>query len=122
MAYDARCGPCSKFKAAVDFLDVRNLLEFMSLDVAESSGLMAGIDRSARYSSFHLVDPSSGVARSGSEALLPLAGLLSPWRAIPSLLEGAPWGARALSFGYSVLSRLHRACPTDLGRGDAVRN
>jgi predicted DCC family thiol-disulfide oxidoreductase YuxK len=116
LAYDADCGPCSRFKGVVELFDARRRMGFVSLRSAESSGLLADIAPASRYSSFHLIRPASGAARddvtwSGSEALLPLIRLLSPWgRATSRIIEGTPGGVTAVSFAYSMLARLHRAC------------
>ena len=132
LAYDADCGPCSQFKGVVEFLDTRRRIRFVSLEAAESSGLLSGLPPASRFSSFHLIRSSSSAAedevpRSGSEALLPLMRLLSPWgRAASRILEGIPGGINAVSFAYTTLSRLHRVCslePTgELLKGSAAGN
>jgi predicted DCC family thiol-disulfide oxidoreductase YuxK len=109
LAYDAACGPCSRFKAVVDFLDARGLIEFLSLRQAEEAGALESVAPSLRYDSFHLVAPGKR-ALSGAEALLPLVGLLLPGgKAISRVLEAIPGSGRAISFGYSTVSRLHYA-------------
>jgi predicted DCC family thiol-disulfide oxidoreductase YuxK len=109
LAYDAGCGPCSRFKAVVDLLDAKGLIEFVSLRHAEEVGALDGIDSSLRYRSFHLISPGQG-ALSGADALLRLVKLLLPGGGVFSkVLEGVPGCRRAISFGYSVLSRLHDA-------------
>jgi predicted DCC family thiol-disulfide oxidoreductase YuxK len=114
LAYDAACGPCSQFKALVDFLDARGVIEFASLRQAEEDGVLESVDPSTRYASFHLVPPGQR-ALSGAEAILPLVRLLIPGgRSASRILEAIPGCGRAISFGYSTLSRLHGtgACGT----------
>jgi predicted DCC family thiol-disulfide oxidoreductase YuxK len=109
LAYDAACGPCSRFKAVVDFLDARGLIEFVSLRQADEAGELEGVAPSLRYDSFHLMAPGRR-ALSGADALLPLFGLLLTGRgAFSRVLEAIPGCSRAISFGYSAVSRLHQA-------------
>jgi len=109
LAYDAGCGACSRFKAVVEFLDARGTIEFLSLGQAEELGALEPIDSSRRYRSFHLIAPGLGVL-SGADALLPLACMLLPMGGIVTrVLEAFPGCRRAISFGYSTLSRLHGA-------------
>lgn len=123
LAYDEHCGPCSRFKAAVELLDARGRIRFVPLEAAEGSGLMAGVPQSRRYSSFHLFSRAPGAsswdARSGAEALLPLARALSPSGVASRMAERAPGVEAAASFVYSALSRLHGRCPVRVGAGVA---
>jgi predicted DCC family thiol-disulfide oxidoreductase YuxK len=115
LAYDASCGPCSRFKAIVEFLDAKKRIGFVPLEVADRSGAIDGISPSLRYRSFHLVHSSVGHAkgegiRSGSDALLPLLRLLIPGGKVASrIVEATPGAKGAISFAYSVVSRLHDA-------------
>lgn len=107
LAYDAECGPCSRFKALVRFLDARGRLEFASLREADEAGELSGVEPSLRYRSFHLVS-SGREARSGAEALMPLLRVLLPrGERLTRALEAAPGFSRAVTFGYATLSRLH---------------
>jgi predicted DCC family thiol-disulfide oxidoreductase YuxK len=109
LAYDAACGPCSRFKAVVDFLDARGLIEFVSLRQADEAGALESVAPSMKYDSFHLIAPGKPVL-SGADALLPLVGLLLPGGgAFSRVLEAIPGCSRAISFGYSTVSRLHYA-------------
>jgi predicted DCC family thiol-disulfide oxidoreductase YuxK len=116
LAYDASCGACSRFRAAVEFLDARRRIEFIPLDAADGSGMLSGVEPASRYSSFHLVcsvsgSPAGDAVWSGSEAILPLARLLSPFGRAESLAaEDVPGSGAMVSFVYNALSRLHRAC------------
>ena len=113
LAYDAGCGPCSKFRAIVRFLDAHRLIDFMDIDEAERSGILDGVSQSLRFASFHIVarqgmgNGTSGVA-SGSSAILPLVWAISP--SASRLVRRVPSLEATLRFGYSTLSRLHRAC------------
>ena len=115
LAYDASCGPCSRFKSIVKFLDARKRIGFVSLEMADRSGAIKGISPSLRYSSFHLVHSPRGTVegediRSGSDALLPLVSLLLPGGGVASrILEATPGAKGAMSFAYSAISRLHDA-------------
>jgi predicted DCC family thiol-disulfide oxidoreductase YuxK len=123
LAYDAGCGPCSRFKAVIELLDGRRRIGFVSLEAAERSGLLASVAPASRYASFHLIRSASnggwdGGLWSGSEAVLPLVRTLSPWgRAMSRIVEGTPGGLEAVSFVYSTLTRLHRECSVS-PRGD----
>jgi predicted DCC family thiol-disulfide oxidoreductase YuxK len=125
LAYDANCGPCSRFKAVVELLDARRRIGFVSLEVAERSGLLASVAPASRYASFHLVRSAADGARdmglwSGSEAVLPLVRTLSPWgRAMSRIVESTPGGLEAVSFVYSTLARLHRVCSVAPRGGDS---
>ncbi len=116
LAYDADCGPCSGFKSVVGFLDARRQIEFVSLEAADKSGLLAGIAPDSRFASFHLMSShefgvTDGSRWSGPEAILPLMRLLSPWGLVLSrVVEAVPGGVKAVSFVYSTFSRLHRGC------------
>jgi predicted DCC family thiol-disulfide oxidoreductase YuxK len=111
LAYDDHCGPCSSFKDAVKLLDARKRLSFVSLGEADSSGLLAGVPQSSRYSSFHLILPVPGAVWSGPGAILPLVRLISPLgQAAASAIEALPGGVTTVSFAYAALSRLHSSC------------
>ncbi|MDA4118626.1 MAG: DUF393 domain-containing protein [Thaumarchaeota archaeon] len=112
LAYDASCGPCSRFKAVVGFLDARHRIEFESLEEADRAGLLESVAPSLRFGSFHLVvfreGRSRGESISGSEAILPLARLLLPkGESVLSLVEATPGLGDTISFVYSMLSRSH---------------
>jgi predicted DCC family thiol-disulfide oxidoreductase YuxK len=116
LAYDASCGPCSRFKAVVEFLDARKRIRFVALETADGSGLLDGLAPGLRFASFHLVPPAGarpGVGVwSGSEAILPLMRLLAPWgREVSRVVEAVPGAKLAVRASYSALSRLHRGCP-----------
>jgi predicted DCC family thiol-disulfide oxidoreductase YuxK len=115
LAYDADCGPCTRFKQGVDFLDAHRKIGFVSIDQAEESGLLDGIPETRRHRSFHLILPSKRV-ESGAEALPTLMGLFPSGRMISKIVESAPGGLPILAFVYSIASRLHEvgSCKTDV--------
>ena len=106
LAYDADCGPCARFKQAVDFLDTRRRLEFMGLAEADSARVLDGVPPSRRHRSFHLVVPD-GEVLSGAEAIPALVSLMPGGRLFSRLLVSVPKGPRAVGFVYGVFSRLH---------------
>jgi predicted DCC family thiol-disulfide oxidoreductase YuxK len=104
----------------VEFLDAPKKIRFVSLEEADGSGLLEGLAPRSRFASFHLISPGGSPPDvgfwSGSEAILPLMRLLSPWgRAASLAVEALPGGRPAVCFAYSTLSRLHRGCPAQSG-------
>jgi predicted DCC family thiol-disulfide oxidoreductase YuxK len=51
LAYDANCGPCTKFKRIVDILDKYERIDFISLTKADQEGLLGSIPVRQRYKS-----------------------------------------------------------------------
>ena len=106
LAYDTDCGPCTRFKEMLEFLDPRHRLGFVSLVDADGSGLLAGIPPRRRYASMHVIS-SSSLVWSGADAL-PVLVALFPLGTIPSKVISAMPRVRGLSrFLYSTLARLH---------------
>ncbi len=106
LAYDADCGPCTRFKHLIDFIDTENQVDFISLMEADETGLLDKIPRSARHTSFHLVFPS-GEVLSGSAAIPSLIELLPLGKKISRVITVAPGGPRSISFVYAGFARLH---------------
>jgi predicted DCC family thiol-disulfide oxidoreductase YuxK len=107
LAYDADCGPCSRFKAVVRFLDAKGRLDFASIREADKAGALSAVVPAMRYRSFHLVSSGEG-SHSGAEALLPLLRVLMPGgENLATGLDRLPGFRRALDFGYAALSRVH---------------
>jgi predicted DCC family thiol-disulfide oxidoreductase YuxK len=100
LAYDANCGPCTKFKRIVDILDKYERIDFISLTKADQEGLLGSIPVRQRYKSFHLISPK-GEPKSGSEALLELIIILPGGRIISPLINYFPGGKRAVGFIYN---------------------
>jgi predicted DCC family thiol-disulfide oxidoreductase YuxK len=120
MAYDADCGPCTRFKQAVSILDIHRKVDFIPLNIADESGLLDSVPSNLRHRSFHLVLPDKQVL-SGANALPEVIGMFPAGRAFSQLIVGAPGGRTAMAFVYSVFARLHDtgSCkyrPTPAGR------
>jgi len=105
LAYDADCGPCTKFKEIVDFMDPKERIAFLSLNEADDLGLLDRVPRPKRHTSFHLIFSDSDV-QSGAEAI-PSVVELFPLGELFSKGLSAPVGRRLVAFVYSVFSRLH---------------
>lgn len=108
LVYDAECGPCSKFKNAVDRLDKYNRLRFISLAHADEQGLLNSIPKRRVHKSFHMISPGSKIW-SGANAIPILLELLPFGGVDSSLILRFPPGQRIVNFLYSTLSRLHDA-------------
>jgi predicted DCC family thiol-disulfide oxidoreductase YuxK len=106
LAYDANCGPCTKFKHIVDILDKYERIDFISLTKADQEGLLDKIPVHQRHKSFHLIFPK-GDAKSGSEALLDLIVILPGGKIISPIINYFPGGKKAVGFIYKTFSRLH---------------
>jgi predicted DCC family thiol-disulfide oxidoreductase YuxK len=106
LAYDANCGPCTKFKRIVDILDKYERIDFSSLTKADQEGLLDKIPVHQRYKSFHHIFPK-GDAKSGSEALLELIAILPGGKIISPIINYFPGGKRTVEFIYKRFSRLH---------------
>ena len=106
LAYDADCGPCTRFAHIVDILDKYNKIDFISLTIADQQGLLDKISAPLRYKSFHLILPN-GETKSGSEALLELIAILPAGNVISPLVNYFPAGKLIVRSIYKRFSRLH---------------
>jgi predicted DCC family thiol-disulfide oxidoreductase YuxK len=106
LAYDADCGPCTRFKHLVDFLDAYHKIAFLSLTDANERGLLNRIPESLRFESFHLIS-TNGDIQSGSDALLDLIGLFPLGRPVSKIIIFFPGGKQMIKFLYDTFSRLH---------------
>jgi predicted DCC family thiol-disulfide oxidoreductase YuxK len=106
LAYDADCGPCTRFRNIVDILDKYEKIDFMPLTEADQKGLLDMIPAPLRYNSFHLIAPN-GEPKSGSEALLELIVILPGGKMISSTINCFPGGKHIVRFIYQRFSRLH---------------
>ena len=106
LAYDADCGPCTRFMHVVDLLDKHEKIDFISLTRADQQGLLDKISAPLRYKSFHLIFPG-GQAKSGSEALLDLIAILPLGRVISLIINYFPGCKQIMRFIYNRFSRLH---------------
>ncbi|MFZ0511792.1 MAG: DCC1-like thiol-disulfide oxidoreductase family protein [Candidatus Nitrosopolaris sp.] len=115
IVYDADCGPCKRFKHFVNFLDVYNQIDFVSLTEGDELGLLNRIPQYLRYKSFHLISPTGDI-QSGAEALLGLISLFPLGHPISKLIILAPGGKRMMTFVYSTFSRFHDGTSCSLHR------
>jgi predicted DCC family thiol-disulfide oxidoreductase YuxK len=106
LAYDADCGPCTRFKRIVDILDKYEKIDFISLAKADQEGLLDSVSIRQRYKSFHLIFPK-GETKSGSEALLELLVILPGGKIVSPIINYFPGGKKAVRFIYKRFSRLH---------------
>ncbi len=106
LVYDSGCGPCTRFRRMVGFLDTRSRLDFVPLTEADRRGLLDTIRPGIRHGSFHLVSPAGRVS-SGAEAVPGLIRLLPAGSILSGLMVTAPLGRYSIAFVYSIFSRLH---------------
>jgi predicted DCC family thiol-disulfide oxidoreductase YuxK len=106
LAYDVDCGPCTRFRHAVDILDKYEKIDFISLTEADQKGLLDTIPDSMRYKSFHLIFPNREV-KSGSDALVELVAILPGGRVISPIINYFPVAKQIVHFIYTRFSKLH---------------
>jgi predicted DCC family thiol-disulfide oxidoreductase YuxK len=107
LAYDADCGPCTRFRHAVDIFDIYQKIDFISITEADRKGLLDKISASMRYKSFHLIFPDREEVKSGSDALIKLIAILPGGRVIYPIINYLPGGKQIVHFVYTKFSRLH---------------
>ena len=108
LAYDSGCGPCSRFKGVVGFLDANRVITPVGLAEAEREGLLRSVPPARRRRSFHLLFPA-GRIESGASAIPPLLSLLPMGGLAARVVEQCPPVSKATKYVYGVLSRLHDA-------------
>ncbi len=106
IAYDADCGPCTKFKEAIDLLDTRERIVFIPLIEADERGLLDGVPLQTRFRSMHLISPT-GEVRSGGDALPIVARLLPLGGIVAGTMTSVPGVMSMIRFVYSTFARLH---------------
>lgn len=106
LAYDADCGPCTRFADAVNILDKHNKIDFISLAKADQKGLLDKIPTLLRFKSFHLIMANEEV-KSGSEALLELIRILPGGKLILPIINHLPAIKQIVRFIYNRFSRMH---------------
>lgn len=106
IAYDADCGPCTRFAHVVDFLDRYEKIDFISLTRADQQGLLDKISVPLRYRSFHLISPN-GETKSGSEAIIELVGILPGSKIISPIINYIPGCKSIVASIYNRLSKQH---------------
>jgi len=115
LVFDADCGPCSRFRRVIDFIDPDRRLDFMPLVEADARGLLDGVPQGRRHRSFHLISPQGGVT-SGASALPVLLALLPAGRLPSKAIQCSNLMFRSVAFVYSVFSRLHDASSCSYGQ------
>jgi len=108
LVYDSDCGPCTRFRNIVDFLDTKGMIDFLGLVQADRNGLLDSIHPGRRHRSFHLIAPD-GTVTSGAAALPTLVGLLPAGRTLERIMELSLPVNLATKILYSTFSRLHDA-------------
>ncbi len=108
LVYDSACGPCTRFKEAVEFLDTRQKMSYVGIEDADELGMLAPLAPKLRHRSFHVVSPN-GLIWSGASALPRVIALLPGGRPVSFIIDRNPAVFGAVSFVYYVLSRLHDA-------------
>src|SRR5690349_22440001 len=104
VAYDASCGPCTRFRQLVDALDKRDKIDFMSLVKADEKGLLDSVRDDLRYKSFHLIFLPSGYVKSGSDGLVGLIAILPGAKIVSPMIKYFPGGKHMVRSIYAMLS------------------
>src|SRR5918912_875716 len=97
LAYDADCGPCTRFSHVIDILDKYEKIDFIPLTIADQQGLLDKISPTLRYKSFHLIS-STEEPKSGSDALLELIAIIPGGRMISTIINHLPRGKLIVRF------------------------
>jgi predicted DCC family thiol-disulfide oxidoreductase YuxK len=106
LAYDAHCGPCTRFRHFVHFIDSRDEIEFVSLVDADDAGLLDEIPKAERHTSFHLIFPDGNLL-TGAAAIPTLLKLLPGGRLLSRVIVSAPGGPLLISIVYAGFARGH---------------
>jgi predicted DCC family thiol-disulfide oxidoreductase YuxK len=106
LAYDADCGPCTRFACVVDILDKYDKIDFIPISLADQQGLLDRISAALRYRSFHLIS-LTGESTSGSDALLELMAILPGGKVISTIINRLPGGKLIVRFIYNRFSQMH---------------
>ena len=106
LAYDADCGPCTRFAHVVNSFDKYKKIDSMSLTIADQEGLLDRIPVTIRFRSFHLIAPN-GEIKSGSEGLLELIAILLGGKVISQIINYVPAGKLIVRFIYNRFSKIH---------------
>ncbi|MFL6400343.1 MAG: thiol-disulfide oxidoreductase DCC family protein, partial [Nitrososphaeraceae archaeon] len=114
LAYDADCGSCTRFAHVVDSLDKSEIIDFISIILADQKGLLDRISPPLRYKSFHLIFPN-GEVKSGSEALVELIAILPGGKIVSPIVNYFPGGNPFVSFIYNSFSRRHDMGSCNIG-------
>ncbi|HEX8206122.1 MAG TPA: DCC1-like thiol-disulfide oxidoreductase family protein [Solirubrobacteraceae bacterium] len=99
--YDSACGVCVWIIALVARRAPRGAFVLAPLDGPVADAALAGLDREARYASWHVVD-EAGRLHSGGAALAFVAARMPGGRAVAALLRATP---RLTERGYVLAAR-----------------
>jgi predicted DCC family thiol-disulfide oxidoreductase YuxK len=118
LAYDADCGPCTRFRHAVDIFDIYQKIDFISLTEADQKGLLDKISVSMRYKSFHLIFPDREEIKSGSDALIKLIEILPGSTIISPIINYFPGAKQIVHFIYTKFSKLHDGASCSINKNN----
>ena len=106
LAYDSGCGPCTRFRNVVEFLDAKHRMRYVGLAEADRGGVLDAVDPGRRHRSFHLISPA-GKVWSGPSAFPELASLLPGGLLLSRALATCPPLFSFAALVYGAFSRLH---------------
>lgn len=106
LVFDSGCGPCTRFRNVVGFLDAKHRMEYVGLSEADRTGMLDSVNPARRHRSFHLISPT-GEVWSGPHAFPRLTSLLPGGAVLSMALAMCPPVFSSAAFAYGVLSRLH---------------
>jgi predicted DCC family thiol-disulfide oxidoreductase YuxK len=106
LAYDADCGPCTRFRYFVEAIDSKGEVAFVSLIDADDSGMLDRIPKSERHTSFHVIFPD-GKLLTGADAVPPLLELLPGGKILAKVVTTVPGGRRFIAIVYEGFAKGH---------------
>ena len=109
--YDRDCGICTASVRQLRRWDRSGRLEILALQEAATDGRAIVRDVAAGHplhDELHVLDPGTGVVRSGGRAVLEIASRL-PGGRIPAAIGRLPPAAWVIGLGYAVVARNRRA-------------
>jgi predicted DCC family thiol-disulfide oxidoreductase YuxK len=106
LVFDSDCGPCTRFKNVISFLDTGGSVAYVGLSEADMMGKLDSVPVGLRHGSFHLIS-LNGEVKSGPAAFPDLARLLPGGSLLARHLERSVPASRLAEVLYGVLSRLH---------------
>jgi predicted DCC family thiol-disulfide oxidoreductase YuxK len=106
LVYDAKCGPCTRFRNLLGLLGRRSSIKYEDLALADRKGRLAAVNRGERYRSFHLISPG-GEVWSGPDSFPRLTALLPGGFILSRALSGCPPVSSSAAHLYAALSKVH---------------
>jgi predicted DCC family thiol-disulfide oxidoreductase YuxK len=109
--YDRDCGICAATVRQLRRWDRNGRLELLALQEAETDKRAIVRDVAAGHplhDELHVLDPGTGVVRSGGRAVLEIASRL-PGGRLPAAIGRLPPAAWVIGLGYAVVARNRRA-------------